>query len=66
MEGFQEGLTEQNRFIKDGRFVATMGGTRKKKINKKTKTHKSHVDRFVAPKPPILAPQNNQKKHKKH
>lgn len=37
MEGFQEGLTEQNRFIKDGRFAATMGGTRKKKFNKKTK-----------------------------
>ena len=36
MDGSQEGLTETNRFIKDGRFVATMGGTRKKKYEKKT------------------------------
>jgi hypothetical protein len=37
ISGVQKGLTEQNRFIHDGRFVATMGGTRKKKYKKQIK-----------------------------
>lgn len=49
MEGIQKGLTEQNRYIQDGQFVATMGGTRKKKYKNNKQVLKIPVNEGPLP-----------------